>query len=239
LQDENKQKNDDLGYFWGTQDPKVNNETSPPLDEKIRTPAVWVIEAYPPSFINNFRNGVEKLGWTSDSRIINSDFPDTIDRMRSQAFGGGWLNLGYVFGPGKNTFIPQREAALPINVSSIRVSVLQQLPSTTFLICQFMFEEENIVALEEPLRATYKTYTKPIKKGHSFITVEHQKQAATHAMREYLRTLCINWVSENLPGYFSSENTELKPLTCEFITLEKHKPFEPIKNSTFAGTHSK
>jgi hypothetical protein len=217
-----------LRYHHEKIDPKANQETTPEQDEQIRVPSIWVFEAYPPSFINNFKASIEKLGWNSDEQVINPNITDTIDGMRGSFFGGGWINIGYIEDVSKKSrgFRHERQAHLPEGIKFIRASALQFIPSTTILIFQFFFNEDVITSLVKPLRDTYKTYIEPFDGGLRYYDVHHQKKAAVDVMRGYLRSICTNWINENIPGLFSSGISDCYLPTCEIILLAKHTPYE-------------
>jgi hypothetical protein len=44
-------------------DPRDNEDTSPPADERIETCCIWVAECYPPSHAAALVSGLKRLGW--------------------------------------------------------------------------------------------------------------------------------------------------------------------------------
>jgi len=227
--EESSDAEDDLSFYHDGEDVRVNSLTSPPPEEEIRIPTIWAFEVYTPTCINNLRRGATTLGWvSSDGMFINPDFTNRVEDFRSRASGGGWLNLGYIVNEGKSTWPMHRQGPLPDKVRSIRAAIHQPLPSTTILICQFLFEESAIISVEQTLRAEYATYSTPIRGGRRFISVENQKHEATNTMRAYLRSICTNWIKEHVPGYFSSEYSISGIPTCELVTFKHCRPYEPI-----------
>lgn len=220
------QKNEDLDYFHNERDQKENIESSPPDDEKIRIPSIWAFEAFPPTFIANFHRRVEELGWIDEKLGGLYDFQDTLHDMRHRVSGGGWINLGWIFDNSiEKSFFPSKNAKLPNGVKSIRASLLQFVPSTTILVCQFNFEDDLANILENPLRNAYTTYKEKNTRGYSFIEVGQQKKDSVDLNLEYLNTLCSTWLKENFRGIFSSDLVDDEHPTCTLMTLEKYIPF--------------
>jgi hypothetical protein len=221
-----------LKYHHSDIDPKANKSTSPPLDEIIRIPSVWVFEVFPPTFISNLRLAAEKLNWTRDDRVINPDFPDSVDQMRFRLAGGGWLNLGYIVRDSGRAWDMNRKAELPDGIEAIHASILQYSPSTTILVCQFFLDDSAAKSLEQPLREYYSTFKEEISGGWRYDNVESQKRLAVDIMRESLQTLCTEWVKVFIPGLFASGIFGESFPICEFITLEKHEPYESLGEKT-------
>lgn len=226
--------NDDEGlkYHHTTADPRDNKLTSPPQDEQIRVPAIWVFEVFPPSFISNLRDSADKLGWTQSERVINPDFLDSVDRMRCRLSGGGWLNLSYIVRDSSQALNMNRQAELPDGVDAIHASILQYMPSTTILAFQFLLDNDAANALDQPLKETYSTYKERIKDGWRYHNVENQKRLAVELSRESVRTLCSEWVKNNFPGLYASGNFDESFPTCEIITFKKNEPYKLIDEKT-------
>lgn len=208
-------------------DRKINACTSLPPEESVRVPSIWVFEAYTPSAVSNLQAGADRLGWSGSEALLNPDFPDAIGDMRSTRWGGGWLNLGYIVpNNDKQHFSFHRRAPLPPGIEAIQASVWQSFPSTTLLCCQFMLDDGLANSLEQPLAESFNTYEEPIgKTSVRFVDVAHQKQNAVELMREYLCSLCSDWVTEYFPGYFSSDMGGHELPTCELILFSKHEDF--------------
>lgn len=216
----------DMEYFHKEQDPKDNLETTPPSDEKIRIPCIWAFEVFPPEYIGNFYESIDRLGWLEEGIDSLDDFQDTLLEMRHRVGGGGWLNLGMIVNKSdKQNWIRARTAHLPKGVKSIRASIFQAIPSTTMLICQFNFEDDLANILEEPLRKSYKTYIKKHKRGYRINGVEHQKKDAIDLNKEYLNSICSTWLKENFAGLYASDLIKDEHPVCMFLTLEKNIPF--------------
>jgi hypothetical protein len=227
------QEQESTNQYLQERDRKLNSSTALPPEESVRVPSIWVFEAYTPSSIGNLQEGAERLGWSGSEILLNPDFPDAISNMRSTRWGGGWLNLGYIVPINDKQYLSvHRRAPLPPGVVAIQASVWQPFPSTTLLSCQFMLDDSLANSLEQPLAESFNTYREPIGKNSiRFVGVEHQKQNAVDLMREYLCSLCSDWVTEYFPGYFSSDMGGHKLPTCELILFSKHKDFSDLTYS--------
>ena len=206
-------------------DKKKNEESTPPVDEKIKILSIWVFETYTPSNIENFHRGVEKLGWEKQFWSINSDFQDKIDDMRFQSFASGWLNLGFVVDKSQTNAWPgTKKADLPDGISHLKLTILQYLPSTTILACQFILSDNLSSSIEETLRDNYKSYNEPTRSGYLTHDVINQKREAVTLIRTYLKDLCSSWIKSNFPGLFSSGELDGHFPTSELLTFEKFDP---------------
>lgn len=103
--------------------------------------------------------------------------------------------------------------------------MIQFIPSTTILVCQFNFEDDLANIIDDSLRETYKTYKKKIKHGYRFESVEHQKKNSINLNREYLNNICSTWLKENFAGIYASDLIKEEHPVCTFLTLEKNIPF--------------
>lgn len=225
-----------LEDYHNVQDPKDNAATKPPPGEDIRVPTVWAIEVYPPTFIENLWNGLGNLGVLNSRR--SSAVGDFLENIRTRAFGGGWVNLDPIVRNEKFLFHGVK-GPLPDDVSEIRLSLHQLLPSTTILICQFFLEGDTVSSVEAALQAEYTTYTIPKGSAISFIDVGIQKEEAVAVARKLIYTKCTNWINEYLPGYFCSDRSSFSPPTCDLITFKLNDLFEVEKQNiwrSYLGT---
>ena len=223
----NNKFEEDLKYCHEKRDPKENLETTPPSDEKIKIPCIWAFEVFPPEYIENFHKSIEKLGWVEEKLEGLDYFQETLHNMRHQNYAGGWINLGYIVDESTKNIMPGvRKGKLPKEVKQINASIFQPIPSTTILICQFIFQDELACNIEKILRKEYKTYLQENKKSVSFISSENQKRNAIKLELEFLNSICSNWLKENFNGLYSSTFINENHPVCNLITLKKNTPFE-------------
>ncbi|KLE09132.1 hypothetical protein AF80_07820 [Aliarcobacter butzleri L355] len=223
----NNKFEEELKYCHANIDPKENLETTPPFDEKIKIPSIWVFEVFPPEYIENFDKSIEKLGW-GEEKIGGLDyFQETLHSMRHQNYARGWINLGYIVDESNESIMSGiRKGKLPEGVKQINASIFQPIPSTTILICQFLFQEKLANNIEKALRKKYNTYIQKNKKSVSFISTENQKRIEIQLELEFLNGICCKWMKEKFHGLYASSFINENHPVCNLITLEKNIPFE-------------
>lgn len=217
-----------LEYHHNGQDQKDNESSKPPTGEEIRVPAIWAIEAYPPTSIENLLNGIDNLGLTKTRR--SSGVGELLENIRSRVFGGGFINLEPIVRKDKY-ILHGVKGPLPDDVAEIRLSIYQLVPSITLLICQFDMEGDSVSSVEATLKADYSTYSMKTGSSVSFIDVNRQKEEAVAIAREQIYESCQNWIKEHLPGYFSSENSSFSIPVCDLITFKHYDPIDAEKES--------
>lgn len=92
-----------------------------------------------------------------------------------------------------------------------------------------MLDDSLANSLEYPLAESFETYKERIGNNSiRFVGVEHQKQNAVEVMREYLCSLCSDWVTEYFPGYFSLEMGGHALPACELLFFSKQEDFTDL-----------
>ncbi|WP_418187424.1 hypothetical protein ACNSOP_00990 [Aliarcobacter lanthieri] len=221
-----------LKYCHEKSDPKENLETTPPSDEKIRIPCIWAFEVFPPEYIENFHKSIERLGWNKEKNGGLDYFQDTLHDMRHQNYTGGWINLGYILDESSKNIMPGfRRAQIPNKIHQINASIFQPVPSTSILICQFIFKENENDILEKVLREKYTTYAHQNNKSYSIKTPFHQKLDAIKLELEKLNNICSEWMKENFQGIYASNFIKENHPVCNLITLTKNTPYEKNDSS--------
>lgn len=216
-----------LEYFHTQKDLQINTKTTPPNDEKIKIPTIWAFEVFPPEFIENFYQSIERLGWLEEKSDSLDNFQDILHYFRHSFTGGGWLNLGYIIDDTAQQTSPRsRTAKLPNGIKLIRASLFQPIPSTTILICQFFLNDDLSCMIDETLRKNYQTYKQKTKFGYRFMDVKNQKKEAVALDLEFLNNLCSGWMKENFAGLYASDNIQEEHPICSFLTFEKNILFE-------------
>src|SRR5258706_7691407 len=212
--------------FIRNRDEEENAATQIPEGERVEVPCIWVIEAFPPSLIENLKIGAERLGWDKENTFLNDDFIEAVQSMRESERGGGWLNLGFITSPAQKTFpFAGRQAQLPNGIRSIHVTLAQEMPSITMLCCCFMMDSDSTHLLEQPLQEPFSTQKEQVRGGILYRGVEEQKQNAVETMRSYLHDICTRWVIEHFPGYFAAEGSEKSLPCCELMLFDKAEEF--------------
>ncbi len=130
-----------IEWHRGNHDVEENAEGTPPDDEEIRLHAIWVVEAYPPSRIDNLKNGLELLGGNYEP-IYNPGPGDWLADSRLQSWGGGWRNMGLIAPKSDSGLVgADHRADLPAGVQYVEGALHQVLPSVTIAVFCFVFAE--------------------------------------------------------------------------------------------------
>lgn len=228
-QKSNHRIEEDLKYIHESVDPQDNRLTSPPNGEVVRLPSVWVFEAFPPSFISNLHSSAEKMGWTRDDTLMNRNFIDTLEHIRSRFDGMGWINLGYIQKDSTAPFNRSSKAELPDGVNYIRASLVNFISSTSILALQFVLEDDLANSVQQPLKEYHSTYIEKIERGWRFHNVESQKKVAVNTFRNSIRAVCTEWTKNSFPGLFASGLLDDPNPTCEVITFKEGRPYEKVE----------
>lgn len=201
-------------------DPEENRSTEIPPDEHVRIRSLWIVEAYPPTYFANLKSWLSNINQPEWS---NNRIQESIEQARLGP-DRGWFNLGRIF-PLNSNRLSASKAILPKGVEYVDARLFYSLPSITFIVLQFVFNETTSLILEDPLNKKYDTYAKKLGKGYEFIGPSHQKQEAVLKLKKELHQNCSDWVKGNMPGVFSTGVLKSEFPTCEFITIDKQKPF--------------
>ncbi|MEX1015012.1 MAG: hypothetical protein WDZ80_07710, partial [Candidatus Paceibacterota bacterium] len=82
--------------FYKTKDAEQNRLSAPPEDVRVYLPAVWVFEAYTPSYIDILKEGLLKTQLVEKIKQFNRrDILEELQAMRSRSRGGSWFNIGH------------------------------------------------------------------------------------------------------------------------------------------------
>jgi hypothetical protein len=219
---------DALEYSHRERDPRDNVATSLPEDESLRVPCIWAFEAFTPTQIDNLWTVLARLRGLDVPRFGRESAAEMVEEWRLQVSGGGWVNLGFIVGPDKYRPLHHAlSAPLPSGIDALHATIMQPLPSTTILRCQFLLDPQAASALEAPFREPFSTYAQNAKDGVvQFISVEHQRVQAVDAMRAYLRAQCTEWIVEFFPGLFHSSLGAAGIPTAELMLFSRIEEFE-------------
>jgi len=228
---ESNPTNPDLDFFtdedreyFKSKDEEQNRLSKPPEDVKVYFPAVWVFEAFTPSFIYQLKKGLINTRLVDNIYLFNRrDILEELESMRSRTFGGSWFNAGHY---STHDSMSSRQIDLPEGINSVSIYLHQFVPSTTIMAVQFKFEESLNNTVEEVLRTDFRTYAKKLDKVTSFINPIKQKRKAYQSEIENLKSICTKWMSQNFPGLFESSLIGRGHPTAELILLENDSLFK-------------
>jgi hypothetical protein len=203
-------------------------ETVPPEGEEINFHAVWAIEAYTPLHADRLFERLESLGFGREDPWQRGGIRAQLERARGRPRGGTWLNLDHVFPPGTRSFrlFGGIEAPLPKGIRCARPSLHALTPSVTMLVTQFVLDDETATAFNRLSRRTdFKPRTQIRENGVSLTPSDQVKQFALHDLRAELRDRGTSWVSEQVPGVFSSGLGGRPMPSAELVTTELAVPY--------------
>jgi hypothetical protein len=210
---------------WSREDPKNNQETTPPTGERVTVHGLWAMEFYTPSHAEQLLAGFRKLRWDQQG-LGRPDLVSWVQQGR-EAQEGGWHNLGIIERTGKGIRSRiTRSAPLPDSVEHVTGAVLTLTSSLTCVVLLFVFDDAHSSLLQHELTAYRKTYLEPLPGGgFSVIEPEHQKLKSVLEVRTKLRRDAWEWFRANLPGVFSSQPTVPNEFpTCELATMLLSEP---------------
>ena len=203
-------------------DPRDNEESLPPPNENINIRCIWIIEIYPPNYIENLYACIENLGWNSPyEQTPHHNVVNWIKQNRQSSFGAG-LNLNYIQREKMSNM--DRTAPFPECFDGAFGTIMQIIPSATILMLQFIVNKDYQQVLEKPLREKYTTYIKMSGNTPVYIQPHYQKTLAVENARLKLYNNGYQWFKQHAPGFFSSYPKENMFPTSEFVTLSEGTP---------------
>lgn len=196
-----------------------------PADEVIGLPSIWILEAYPPSYVDSLEEGLERLGWKS-----RGPFPrwkDSSSGIRDARSGAGFSFVTFetMYPPGQYAELLGLPAVdLPPGCSRLVVRGHHPVPSTSVLVFQFVLDRTAGKEIEgafvrEPPTEEMDPADILSRPGPRLREVEE----AVQRVRRKWRDTCAGWVSSRLPGLFAE--TGGVP-AAEFVTLGKALPLD-------------
>lgn len=223
-----------LRYQREEVDPEENRMTSPPEDERIEVRCIWLTEFYAPSHVPTLLSGLEKLGWRGRGGIREESLADLLRQERTRQFGRSAQIIGPVVRPDEErwSYLPERpETDLPDVVDYAFGSLYIVSSSLTALTMQFVLKGEAALSLDRVLRRTdFETRAVKRENGGQF-GLDGSAYQKGHVVREErcgLREECAYWFAQNLSGVFHGGASTVPFPSCELVTLERVRPFEPF-----------
>ena len=118
-----------------------------------------------------------------------------------------------------------RRVDLPSSVEYALAHAFRVSPSIVCIAVCFVFNEDVSSSLDGALRRYRESFAEPIDTAFSIFTPEVQKLEDIGSIRSKLSSQSTNWFRDNFPGLFSSGLLGGHVPVCEFITLQKARPF--------------
>lgn len=216
--------------FYRTKDAEDNARSS--LDENVRLKlgCIMVSEIFGPDEVDALYQGLEKFGWDRERYAVGDE--SNVDWLKKQRLYGneGTLPIGWVHRPeGVKKGFARYTAPFPKEFSFLLVSIVQLTPSVTCLSVGFILTDKASLDYAEEIDRPAQTTVVP-KRGRralSIFAADHMKEERVRRVRDRYRSLGIDWLSENFPGYFSRNCARSRFPTAEFLSLEGITPFDP------------
>lgn len=220
--------------FIKESDKKENEKSKLPNGEHIHFPCFWAFEVFPPSYIDNLKEGLLKIGLVDE--IIRSNRRDVIehiDLMRSVGNRPSWYNLGIIVPKDSKSF-PALKHELPDGILQVSAYLNQFGQSTTILSCQFRLKENLSKNLEAPFETFYDTKNEKIPRGIRYHSPIHQKKLSLQLNVEYLKSIGLQWMKDNFPGLYSSKFISRGHPTVDVYLFDQSRPFEERQNPYYS-----
>lgn len=217
---------------YAEDDEKENTETRIPEGENFSLAAIWAVEVYGPSEIENLYENLLRLGWNRE-RFGNS-YPGASHWINEQRMYGsrGSFNLGVVTRKGDNRFISRNKlhAALPPEVDYLITYLYQISASLTCLRVGFVLTDDAGVLYNEALNTNLKTQRQVEKPGRiSYHGVVNSKIKLIAATRVRYRKIASDWMKKELPGFFCGAPDGNRIPTAELMFTDLESIFEDEK----------
>lgn len=227
LKDKNDEVSDSLreSLEWTRNniDPKENEETRPPEDERVKLLCFWVVEYFPPSQHQALLQGMRSLDWDKAKLGPKRESPlEWVEEARASPYGSAWRNVGRLTRETDSSKPMARAAPLPDGVEFVAAHLQQVLPSHTAVCIQFVLEESLTEKLDELLRTEYRAEA---SEGGAILGAANQKQIAIKRARKRIRERMSKWFKNHLPGRFAGGALDGAFPSCEFLLTAETRPF--------------
>lgn len=202
-----------------------NREGRLPDGEEISVEAIWISEAYPPSYLDGLIDGLDALrvGGHSGSRETAAHY---VRLYRSGAHAGGSVNLGFFTRRGQGVFgADYVETDLPPRVGRASGWLENVTPSLSVVTIQFEVAVGDRALLDRPLRTEYQTRLRRFRHGWLYVNPDNQRKEAMQAAISELTHECASWVRRHFPGAFAAGLQDGDYPSCVFLTTRQVVPF--------------
>lgn len=217
-------------------DQRINEETSPPSDERVRFVSITVTEAYPPSFLPALEEGLERLGVEDEGG--GSQSPLAWIKTTNENFDRiSWLNIGEVtstksFPYGIRNMV---DPTLPKSIDRVSLAISKSIPTLFLATATFLFTEHSAGLIHDATLEKFDTTASRISKTRTLIHDPYnKKRQRVRLIDANLTDDCTSWLRATLPGLFGTfEGSTTFPL-IKLVTLESTEPLpdRPSSNAS-------
>ena len=203
-----------------------NSEGRLPDSEEVGLEAVWISEAYPPSYLDGLVKGLESLG-VGGHFGTRETAAQYVRLYRSGAYAGGSVNLGFFTRRGHGVLgADYLETDLPARVERARGWLENVTPSLSVITMQFEIAAGDRALLNGPLRAEYRTRLRRSRHGWVYVDPDTQRREAMRAALGDVTRECASWVRGHFPGAFAAGLLDRDYPSCLFMTTRQVIPFD-------------
>jgi len=195
-----------------------------PPDEHVNVAGVWVVELFPPTDLPALERGLSRNGWVKNQYSIPGDAGNREMLARARSSGGPrWWRLADIMTWDSGWYLPGGfRSKLPREFSLIELRAIQVGAGLTAVVAEFTLTDKAATDLDvewhkeaEPTLMRAKPRWRPLDR--QFATYKR-----VQTKRKDLHTAARQWLGQNLPGFFTS-NDEEQPL-LDLLLFERYDP---------------
>ncbi len=211
-------------------DEELNLQTEPPEGELIDLKCLWVIEYYSPSHIDQLLNGLRRLGWTTAPLPTIEINPSIwIRKCRddlSSCFS--WYNLNPLRKEKQFASDCQTEL-LPSPVDEAFAQLICISPSLICIVICFVFNDAYAMSFNKILRSREESRIIGTKREIKQILTPYDiKKSKITQLRKRMQNIAIDFISNFIPGVFSSARHIEHFPTCELLTFHSEYAYQRL-----------
>ncbi|MFF3748640.1 hypothetical protein [Streptomyces kronopolitis] len=187
---------------WDPSDPWHN--VTPPDEETLDIPGVWVIELFPPSEFDALVRSLDKNSW--DTQRVRYGFGernrDQLESLRSGR-GGGWWRLGNVVSPGTFANPDAKVSKLPQDFTEVELTAAHIGDGLTAVVAFFNVSQGGACSLNNEW---HRAHEAQLRWRNGRPVTEDRKWSSfrvTQGSRKLLHDRARNWMRDTLPGAFA------------------------------------
>ncbi|GAA3423221.1 hypothetical protein GCM10018953_04040 [Streptosporangium nondiastaticum] len=195
-----------------------------PSSEHVTVPAIWVVELFPPSHIENLAKAIDKNSWDKE-RVrygISEANQEVLERSRAGK-GSIWWELGEIISENSHSLSGRaKRQALPAEFDNIKVYGLQVGEGLTAVLAQFALSSSASQHLDSVWHIDHEP---KLIWSAGRLKAEDRHWSGLRRTQEARRSLhqkARSWLYQEAPGVFAT-NAEQQPLV-DLLLLDEFDP---------------
>ncbi|MFI7594003.1 hypothetical protein [Micromonospora sp. NPDC049359] len=195
-----------------------------PADEHVYTPAIWVIELFPPSAFARLERAIDRNGWDRDRWMSGAQDTNVNMLLKSRARRGwSWWRMASIQDINGTYMMPDGvRAQLPPEFSYIDLKSIQVGSGLTAVVAHIQLSELGATQLDE---VWHQPHEPMLTRRDGRLHALDRMWAGFHVTqtaRERLHQLARRWMNECCDGFFGEFNS---PQTLiDMLILDQHDP---------------